>query len=325
MLVAVTRALGVALLSLVVLAPWETRADGRPVTLTYVVEAGAERCPDERWVRQAVAARLGFDPFRPDGDTRIEARIRRTEQGLAASLEVTTREGQRIGRRHFTSPTGDCLELASAMELAMAIAVDPRYLSRPAAPPPPPPPAPEPHLVEPTKNAAPPLVPPRPGAPVQVRAGAGVLAAAGVSPAVVPSVLIQVSMRWPRFSIGLDGRADIASNFSVGSGQVSSSALLGTVVPCLHVGRFGACGLLSMGAIQVTGEIGQQRRETSPLVLAGGRVQAELPLSTSLYIQPFLDFQAVLTRTTILSGEQPVWVTSPVAGAAGLTLSLRFL
>lgn len=68
-----------------------------------------------------MGARLGFDPFRPDADLLIEAKIQRAEQGLTGTLQVTNREGRRAGRREFTSAAGDCPELASAMGLAMGL------------------------------------------------------------------------------------------------------------------------------------------------------------------------------------------------------------
>lgn len=313
------------LISLVLISPRPAAAEERQVALTYVVEPKLKTCPDEKWVRQAVAARLGYDPFHSGPGTKIEARIRSEDKGLGATLEVTTAEGKPAGRRQFTSATGDCLELVSAMELAIAIAVDPHYLSRPAPveatveqPPPAPPPA--------TPLATPaPVVNAPPSTPLEFQAQLGALGSIGLSPSVVPGVTLQLSLRWPRFSLGLDGRADWAGSMNVGTGRIWTSTLLGALVPCGHFGRFAGCGVLSVGAIQVTGEIAEARRETSPLVLVGGRLKADFALSTRISLQPFLDVQAVVTRVTVLSGTQPVWVTAPVTGAAGLTVGFHFL
>ena len=117
----------------------------------------------------------------------------------------------------------------------------------------------------------------------------------------------------------------MAASVSVGSGRLWTSTLLGSVVPCFHLGRFGLCGVLSAGAMQVTGEISETRRETSPLVLAGARFKADIALSSLISLQPFIDVQAVLTRVTVLSGSTPVWVTPPVAGATGLAIAFHFL
>lgn len=310
-----------ALLSAILLATRPAAAEERHVVLTYEVEPGAQGCPDEKWVRQAVSARLGYDPFHSGAGAKIEARIRNADKGLAATLEVTTPEGKPAGRRQFTSTTGDCLELVSAMELAIAIAVDPQYLSRPV---PVDQPTPTPAQPSPVPPATPAPVA-APSTPLEFQARLGAFGSAGLGPTIVPGLSLQLAVRWPRFSIGLDGRADLADSIGVGTGRVWTSTLLGCVVPCFHVSRFGICGVLSAGAMQVTGEIGPTRRETSPLVLAGARFKADIALSSLISLQPFIDVQAVLTRVTVLSGSTPVWVTPPVAGATGLAIAFHFL
>jgi hypothetical protein len=298
----------------------------RPVTLSYLRDPGAEACPDERWIRQAVSARLGADPFVEAGEVRIEARISKAARGLIGTIAVTDNAGARLGRRELASATGDCLELASAMELAMAIAVDPQYLTRPPPAEPAPVVAPAPVPPPPASVPAPVPQPPPvvPSSSVGLQLHAGALGAFGLSPNVVPAAVLGASLRWSRLSVGIEARADLASTVSFGPGRVTSSVLLGSIVPCALIGRFAVCGLISAGAIQFTGEIvPPTRRESSPLVLAGLRGRAELPLTATLSLQPFVDVQAVLIRTTVVSGDQPVWVTSPVAASAGLALGVQ--
>ncbi|MHB8877705.1 MAG: hypothetical protein ACYC8T_28780, partial [Myxococcaceae bacterium] len=280
------------------------------------------RCPDERWVRQAVAARLGFDPFQAEADIQVEVRISQPGKGLAASIQVTRRDGQRLGHRDFTSVAGDCPELASAVELAIAIAVDPQYLARPAQAAAPQPPLPSP-------PAPPPQPPPAAPAPVEngpdFHASAGLVGSLGLSPSMTPGAVLAATLTWTRFSLGLEARADLASTASFGTGRVTSSVLLGAVAPCVLLGRFGLCALVSAGAIQITGQFGgPPRRESSPLVLAGVRGTAEFPISRTISLAPFADAQAVVTRTTVLSDLLPVWVTSPVTGTLGLSVDVRF-
>src|SRR5438046_3043269 len=107
---------------------------------------GAESCPDEQQVREAVAARLGYQPFESGSATRITA-IVEPAAGLRGTVEVV-REGRAPARRELTSATRECSELAASLELAIAIAIDPHSLARAAEPvqtaPPAPPPAPTP-------------------------------------------------------------------------------------------------------------------------------------------------------------------------------------
>ncbi len=298
-------------------------AEPRSVSFTYAVEKGIDRCPDEVWVRHAVAARLGFDPFRADAELRIDVAVSRPEKGLAAEIQVFDSDGKRVGRREFTSIAGDCPELASAVELAMTVVVDPHYLTQPAPPAPAAPPAPVPA----------PAPAPVPAAPVPVPAAVlpefhlavGAFGTLGISNTLAPGAEIGARVKWSHFSIGLEARADLASTVTFGAGRVTSSVLLGSIVPCAILGGFSACALVSAGAIQITGEFGgPPRRESSPLLLAGLRAQYDFAIWKQLSIAPFFDVQAVLTRTTVLSGTEPVWVTSPVTGALGLCLDVRF-
>lgn len=304
-------------------------ADTRTVTLSYARAPGLERCPDERWIRQAVSARLGFDPFRDDAELRVEAKIDSAAQGLVGTLSVTDRSGKRLGRRELSSPAGDCLELASAMELAIAIAVDPLYLSRPP-PEPPPPDVPavkeEQPAPEPLKSPPPETPPPPPSSHLSLEAGAGLLASAGISPYPTAGLSLRGRLRWTHLSVGLDARADLQSSVAFGDGRVKSSALLGSVVPCAHLGRFAGCAVASFGALQVTGELTPPaHRESSPLVLFGVRGELEVPLASRLALKPFAEVQVVVTRTTVVSGEAPVWVTAPVAGSVGVAIDLLIL
>lgn len=300
-------------------------AEPRSVSFTYAVPAGLERCPDEVWIRHAVAARLGFDPFSADADLRIDVAVTRAEKGLAAEIQVFDREGKRVGRRAFTSAAGDCPELASAVELAMALVVDPQYLTRPS-PAPAPEPAPEPKPEPPPAPVVPPTPPPAAASALpEFHLHAGGFGSVGVSPQVAPGAVLGARVQWTHVSLGLDVRADLASTATFGAGRVTSAVLLGSFVPCAVLGGFSACALVSAGAIQVTGEFGgTPTRSSSPLVLVGARARYDVHVWKQLFVAPFLDVQAVVTRTTVLSGADPVWVTSPVTGALGLCLDVRF-
>ena len=82
----------------------------------------------------AVAARLGADPFTDEASEAVSVRVSRTGGSLSALVLRSGPEGER-GRRELTSPTLACTELYRALELAVAIAIDPRWLARPIAPP----------------------------------------------------------------------------------------------------------------------------------------------------------------------------------------------
>jgi hypothetical protein len=84
----VRRALLVVQVALASFTTAAAAAPGRTARLTYSRGAGAADCPDVEVIRAGVAARLGYEPFDDRGES-------------------------------------DCLELASATELALSIAIDP--------------------------------------------------------------------------------------------------------------------------------------------------------------------------------------------------------
>jgi hypothetical protein len=87
-----------------------------------------------------------------------------------------------------------------------------------------------------------------------------------------------------------------------------------------------ACALISAGALQITGDLGNGPvHVTSPWVLLGGRVAYDLMFSERIGAGLWGELQAVLTRTTLKSVDKELWVTPPLAGGFGLRLVLRFL
>ena len=162
---------------------------------------------------------------------------------------------------------------------------------------------------------------------VHFTSAVGGLGSAGLSPSIAPGVTLRLALEWRRFSIGFDIRGDLSSRSTFGrSGALATSVILGSISPCLRVWRIDACALVSAGALQVTsGIVGQEeRQQTSPLVLAGARAQAVLPLSEFLSLRPFVEVQGSIVRTTLVSSAQTVWATSPVVGALGFALGVRF-
>lgn len=285
--------------------------------LSYEVRPGLEGCPDEAWVRGAVAARLGRDPFDASAVTAVRARIDRGEgPALEAQVEVERADGT-TGRRRLDSPTGDCLELASAVELAITLAIEPLWLTKKPAPPPEPPkPAPAP----------PPVVTPKPPppTPVEVRGRLGLLGTAGGVPGFTGGLPLGGVVAWPRFSVALEGRVHLPTGVDFGFGKANTFSALGSVVPCLRAGWFSGCGVVSVGAFQVESSAAEVRRATTVMAQAGARAMADLHLTRRVALVPWLEGAVILTRTSIVSGTSTLWVTWPVAVSGGLFVEVNF-
>src|SRR5438105_4774016 len=82
--------------------------NAKTATLTYLRKEGAEACPDQRSIEQAVSARLGYTAFVENGERRIDVQVARFGRGLIATVTLGDSEGNRTGRRDLRSETGDC-------------------------------------------------------------------------------------------------------------------------------------------------------------------------------------------------------------------------
>lgn len=279
--------------------------------LEYHVQEGVPGCPDESWVRAAVSARLGRDPFVNDAATRVQVDITsQTPPSLTAQL-VVTRENGRVGKRQLESPSGDCMELASAVELAISLALDPAM--RTEKKPEPTPPA----VVTPPAPLLPPTEAPKPA--VTFRAHAALLGTAGAVPGFTGGLIVGGGLEVSRFSVSIEARAHVPTGVVVGERRVGTFLFLGSVVPCVELGLFQGCLVGSLGALQF--EEGTLRA-TSLMAQAGARVALRFRPWERLVISPWLEAAAVLTRTTLsLEGTQ-LWVTWPVSVSGGLTFEL---
>ncbi len=269
--------------------------------LHYEVRPGLSQCPDEQWVRSAVAGRLGRDPFSPDAVTAVRARIDSAQEGgLTALVEVERADGT-TGRRSLDSPAGDCLELASAVELAITLAIEPLWLTKKPEPPAPPQPA-----------------------PVEARGRVGLLASVGGAPGFTAGVAAGGGVAWPRFALSLEGRVLLPSGVTFAGERAATFSALGSLLPCLRVGRFSACGVATVGVFQVESTIPGVPRTTTLMAQAGVRGTVDFELTRRLVLVPWLEAAVVLTRTSLVSGTSTLWVTSPLSVTAGLSVELHF-
>jgi hypothetical protein len=308
----------------------------RKARLDYDVGADITGCPSEAEIKNAVGARLGYEPFDDAAPETIAATIARTADVLEARIAVRDAKGKLTGSRSIRSPGRDCAELSEAMTLAISIAIDPLSIARPPPAPAPPAPPPQPSA-EPTTCAPCPAPvkpepcppPPDPDDAVFFRASAGALMAFGVAPLpITAGFTADAGLRWRALSVDVEGRADIPVSAEKEPAVVASHILVASLVPCGHYSLLAACGVVSLGVLRgSTPDLGG--RDSTFYAAAGARVAAEIPLYGSSSLQALAlrvhaDLQAPLTRTTLYVQGVEAWQTPPLHGALGLALMGEF-
>jgi hypothetical protein len=319
-----------------------------PPTVRFIYEraASAGDCPDADVILDAVRARLGADPFHEPAEITIRASVARQRDELRAVLLLSDGSA-RGGERRLVSRQADCSELASAMELALSIAIDPLSVMReappvsptalPAAGPPGPiaprapaaasdsarpPPAP---LAPPPPSVSVLAPPPRPSPPRSLQVNLGAAGNWGASVAATAGFLAGVGLRSEGWSISVEGRADLPRSRPVDGGSISAATLAGTLAPCLHRGVFGGCLLATVAALRGSGQGLQNSQEaTTTLYAVGARALVELPSGSAVALRLHLDLQSPLVRTTLRVGGEPVWTAPPLSIALGLGAVVRF-
>jgi len=327
---------------------WAREAGAAPpqqTRLLYLREVGTERCPDEPRVRGAVTSRLGYDPFAERAATTVSVRLVRAPHGLHAHIELVDGTGEVMGVRDLQSRRLDCDELASAVELAISLAIDPLRaagVTPPAGDAPPPAsdgsrakPASASVAAAPAANvrssvsAPPPEIPglaealaPTSESRLRVRLGAGTLVSVGSSAGdAAVGFTLSAGLRRRRWSTNLELRADLPSRRSAAGGVVETALYLGAFVPCLHLSWAAGCAIVGVGAQVSHGiDFPVTRSVTTTYAEGGVRLAVEFPLPHRLELQVQADLLAPFTHPTLLVGDTPVYLTDAVAGVFHLSL-----
>lgn len=325
-------------LSMLVLAlaalPSPARADSpHAVHLVYERGEGAEACPDESGLRDAIAARIGYDPVRADADLTIRIELRRVGTTLEAQVRQTRGEDEPLGQRRLTAGLSECRELIDALALEVTLTLD---SSKPA-----PPaaqegvtPAPEPAAVSaPPADTRVPVTSaprleaeaPRPEAPTRIVVAAGLAVTAGLLPRPAPGVVAAVRLQWRRASLGVEGLASLPSSFAFDGGSIGTSLLAGALVGCLHEGWLSGCAVGTSGSLHASSRGYLGATEGSALYLAAGlRAQLEVPVGKGFAVHVHAGLLAPLVRSELLIDQSAAWTSPVVSFDSGLALMHTF-
>ncbi|WP_438032389.1 hypothetical protein [Sorangium sp. So ce204] len=309
-----------ALVALRAAAP--SRADTGPPRARVRIELtrgpGTERCPDGRFLRAAIARRMGFDPFDAEAPLLMEASIEGDRGELIASIYLRDRRGVVLWTDgHRTR--GDCKTLVSTAALLIAVQLDdmgelpppqpapapqneratqaeaPCSPERPCAGRPAPPPneaprSPPPPSKAPPARERPPLRAPPPGSAGQAAAerfhwtvDAGAAMALGLTPGVAVGPTLSVAGRWPAWSVALEARGLSSLSTNVDDVRVATSAFTANAALCLHRHALFACGVGELGVLRAVPEAPRLARTVLTLRAGlGARAGVRWPISEGL-------------------------------------------
>jgi hypothetical protein len=303
-------------------APLALAAADRPTAhLEYTRKTGANVCPDEASVRDAVAARLGYDPFRDDAARVIKVTVTHDGKGFHATIE----EGTHV--RRLDSPAKDCADLSSSIAVSLSTAIDPLGIGAEASTSAPS--ASASASTAPTATAtatasvAPSASPSASPDAAAFVATIGGHVAFGAAPDLAFGITTGFALRWPIFQLGIEGRVDAeARGAGPIGGEVKSSIIGLSLVPCVQQEPLFVCAIGTFGALRGAGAgVGAPRKATTFYSAAGVRLGVEIPVAGPLALRVHGDLLSTITRTTLFVQDAEAWTTPTVHGFFGLELA----
>ncbi len=325
-------AIGLVLLSLLVA---RTACASPSAKLVYVRGAGAEACPAEAELRKAVAVRIGYDPFFPVAQKTVVAQLARAPGGYRARVQIVGDDGTLRGERELATKGDDCGELTAAIALAVSVALDDLDEPAPSAPPPAEPAAPAPDPPPPIAAPAdpPPPAPDRPApaaeraAPVTFALAGGPTVVAGSAPAPAPGLALAGSLRIGWAGVRLDARADLPVGEGLApNGRVSTNEVVVLASFCVRGKVPFACAGGGTGVFASRTEgLAKPASDDAVVAIAAAKVGVDVALGRALFLEPFVDLGANLTRHRVEVDGREVYGMPPVWGAGGILLGVNFL
>jgi hypothetical protein len=325
--------------------------------LVYLRGSGAETCADQATLRQAVAARLGYDPFRPLADNTVSVSVTRSPGRFEAQVVLIDTNNLERGNRKLVTRDA-CGELTAALALTISIALDPLSLTRipdsvatvPASP------APTPANATATDNAAevdadpagallpkvtlasPPVLPASVQSPraravastvreVWFTAGLGAHAAFGAAPAPAFGLNAYGGIRYgARLAFDLGARLDLpASRGTAEGGAVTTSLYALALASCLRFSPLALCPVVTVGQLRAeTSDISQPRASKLLYLAVAGRATVAIAIVKNVFVQLAGEFGAPLQPYEFQLNGKTVFTLPPAYGMLGVSPSILF-
>ncbi len=293
-----------------------------------LIYVGAEGCPREQVLRDAIETQTQSvaDPFRSDAPADLTVTITRQSRppSYRALAEIHNADGSSRWTRAF-DPAPSCTSLVEAVAFVVAV-----HLDEIPAPRPPPLASANPPLLastHPLPDTARPHPSQAPDRWPQYRAGASGWLRLATAPRPSAGVSIDLGVRWPYFSVGVEGRWDPPASDDVPAGtQVSTALLMGALIPCGHWSKlylFG-CAFAELGQLRADALAAHPLRAAGLYAAAGARLGVELPVAPHLAVRVSGELLGTVSALTLRVDSRTVWVTPPYSGGLGAGLVTFF-
>ena len=271
-------------------------------------------CPGGQFLQDVIRARTSYAPFAPAAEVRLVVTVRHDRQGYMARAVIRDKRGASLYAREW-GPRADCQSVVEGLGFAVSVALDPGGNPSPLPPqplPPPPPPTPA-ENTEPAK--APVVVEERAGR----RIGAALAFGLGVAPRPAVGFAIDVGLRWPAFSLALEGRVFPSAEGPADTGlvQLRTWQITGAVVPCGHWRWLFGCGVVQLGALSATSDARSPQSPTVFHVAGGVRGGVEWQGWEHLALRVSGDMLVAPWRSALSFNNEIAWTTPILVGSFG--------
>lgn len=325
-------------------------AEGR-ASLTYERTQSAEDCPSERNLRDRVAARLGYDPFREQSGrrVRVELRSKSGSPGYRARIELRSNGRSDPGVRQLETADANCTQFTRTLAFTVSVVIAPSAVGRV-------------RMRAPrdarravmagvlrvhdavdrgvsTQSAAARAqreksesksVPPEgdesssePANPVEILGTLGGGIAVGTAPTPSPMARLSVEVARSRWAVRLWGRTEWPTRSEVGAGLLVTSLNVGGVDLCGRLQSMFACGSAAIGQLRLSGDNLEDENSVGRLYAASGAsMGVDIRLSRRLSARLQGRLYTTLVRTEAIVSDTVVWTTPPISGF--LSTALRF-
>lgn len=326
------------------LIPRQAAASSNSVELIYQRGAGAERCPDAQVLRDRVAARLGYDPFREDSEQTVRVDLRADDSGAryTAVIEISSPGRSEPGVRNLSSSDPSCERLADTLVFTVGVAIDPGSAggsgpeaggravmaallrlhdaagaadrAQASA-------ARQTDTAEPSSDTS----TNEPPAPVMLRAGLGGGVTFGTAPRTTALFRLSAEVARRNWALRLDGRMELPARRPVAGGNLETSLAVGELAGCGTIEFAFACAVGSLGRLRMTGlDLADNRSGTQLYAATGARIGTDLQLSERFTLRLQGQLLATLVRTRAAVDSRTVWTTPDFSGSVSSLLVFEF-